>query len=314
MNRMLWKSVVCALLCAFVVASFAGCGAKGAGSSSGSVDVLGKLTSLAVSDEALGIAGKYSALSDIPDGAVDPALVGTWVTADGEMTYTFTEDGREKTTSTFLEDSEVPFTCLTVGDCRILCEELAFSPEYTDGAKKESTKLIYKAYSAENDALYQVNVEETGEESDATQSSLVMLYRADGTGSAAASIAKNAISLQSLAGTWESEKGGFTIRDGKLKCSKGSFELRFDERNDLVAEKGGHATAYKMVLSVQKDPDAGDETQAAESVRMNLTYTGSNGLDKPNLLSVLDDWKKDYNWDSWYYTGQFTLQESASSD
>ena len=308
MNTNLWKRAVCVLLCALAAATLAGCGAKkSAGSASAGVDVREKLTSLTVSDEALGVAGKYAALSEIRDGSVDPDLVGTWTTADGEMTYTFTQDGREIMSSTYIEDAEVPFTCMTAGGHKLLCEELSFSPESDENVKKAGTKLVYKAYSVENDALYQVTVDETREEKDTVQSSLVMLYRADATGSAAAAIAANLISVDALSGSWTSEKGSLTIRDGKLKCGKDSFSLRFDEQNRLVAEKGGRETAYKIVLSVQKDY-AADTAQAVESMQMNLTYTGANGLDKPNLQSVLDDWKKEYSWDSWYYTGKFTLQ------
>ena len=41
---------------------------------------------------------------------------------------------------------------------------------------------------------------------------------------------------------------------------------------------------------------------------LGLYYTGADEDDLPNLLHLMDDWKTDYAWDTWYYTGSFELQ------
>ncbi|MBR5619453.1 MAG: hypothetical protein IKW76_06945 [Clostridia bacterium] len=305
MNRI--KSIFCLILCALLVLSFTACKAKPSGKSG--VDVVEKLNSLTVSDKTLGIAGKYAKLSDIRDGSIDKDLVGTWTTADGDMTYIYGEDGVLQVKSETYGDSEMPFTCLTVGGYKILCEEMELSSEFYDGAQEGDTQLSYTAYSVENDALYQVIVEEVNEDFTSSMSALVTLYRADDTGSAAAAIAKNPIDLQSLNGTWTSEKGSFTIEDGTLTLGEDSFDVSVDAQNRLVVEKDGQSTAYNMAVSSMKEYDYEDRTQFTASTALGVSFTGADENDKPNLLSVLDDYKTEYDYDSWYYSGSFKLQE-----
>ena len=300
------KRVACAIICILVAAGFAGCGAKETGSAA--INIAEKLNSLMVSDKTLGIDGKYTKLSDIEGGSVDQDLVGTWLTADGDMCYTITEDGVEKITSDTFGDSEIPFTCVSIGTYKILCEEMELSPEFYDGAKEGDTQISYTAYSVENDAMYRVIVEEVNDDYSSTYSSLVTLYRADESGSAAAAIAKNPIDLQSLNGTWTSEKGSITIKDGTLSLGADSFRISFDEKNDLVVEKDGVSTVYNMGISSMKEYDYEDRTQFTETTAIGLNYTGADENDKPNLLSVLDDYKTEYGYESWYYSGNFQLQ------
>ena len=42
-----------------------------------------------------------------------------------------------------------------------------------------------------------------------------------------------------------------------------------------------------------------------KTTRLGLYYTGADENDKPNLLPLLDDWKTDYQWEDWYYSGSF---------
>ena len=75
------------------------------------------------SDDALGLNGKYKALSDIKDGSVDKDLVGTWKTSDGTTTYVYGEDGICKST-TEAGDSEIKFTCMKIGEYNVVCDEV----------------------------------------------------------------------------------------------------------------------------------------------------------------------------------------------
>lgn len=311
MNRAIIKKALAAILCIAVAAAFTGCGAKS--TASAGVDIVEKLTSLMVSDRTLGIAGKYTKLTDIPDGELDADLIGTWVAADGKMTYTYSEDGVVKTTSEY-GDSEAKFTCVKMGDYNILCEEIELSPEFYDGAQEGDTQLAYTAYSVENDALYQVIVEEVNEDYTSAMSALVAMYRADESGSAAASIAKNPIDLDALDGTWTADKGSFTIEDGTLTLGEDSFNLSMDEGNNLVAEKDGASTAYHMAVSIMKEYDYEDRTQFTANTMLGISFTGADENDKPNLLPVLEDYKTEYGYDTWYYSGSFKLQDGSESE
>ena len=51
------------------------------------------------------------------------------------------------------------------------------------------------------------------------------------------------------------------------------------------------------------------ETFRRRSAEERLALVGSASADTiKGLLPVLDDWKTDYSWDTWYYTGSFKLQ------
>ena len=313
MKKTTVKRIASVILCAVIAAALAGCGAKKSASASAGVDLIEKLSGLMVSDKELGIAGKYTKLSDIEGGSVDADIVGTWITADGETTYTYDADGTSKATSAY-GDNEAPFTCLLIGGYRIVCQEVELSPEFYDGAQPGDTQLTYTAYSVENDALYQVIVEEVNEDYTSNMSALVTLYRADESGSAAASIEKNPIDMAALNGTWaDDEKGSFTIEDGVLTLGEDSFNLSLDEKNALVVEKDGESTAYHMAVSIMKEYDYEDRTQFTTSTMMGVSYTGADENDKPNLLPVLTDYKTEFEYDSWYYSGSFKLQDAAET-
>ena len=299
-DRKMKKQILCAALCLVLVLSCFGCQAKKT-----EVDLREKLAALTVSDEALGLRGKYAALSDITEGAVDPALTGKWVTADGETSYTYNADGTEKVESGAYGDFEVKYTCLTCGERKVLCEELTMNSEDAEGNQTESKELAYTAYRVENDALYMMTVEGDPEDYGSFQAALVTMYRADKDGSPAAAMAKNPISLRSLDGTWTTEKGSFTIENGVLTCDGESGTLSFNDKNQLVVAKDGKSTAYSMNLTALKRYG---EDEISESTVLGLYYTGEDEDDLPNLLHLMDDWKTDYGWDTWYYTGSFELQ------
>ena len=298
MKNRFFKNCLCAVLC-LVLAASAGCGAK-----TRPVNLLEKLSALAVSDEDLGIAGRYSALSDIDDGKPDPNLTGRWVTADGRTAYTYAADGTETIESEDYGSFDTRYTCISRGDYRVLCEETSMSSTDVDGNTEETAVLAYTAYRVENDTLYMMTVEEKNELYESSQNALVMMFRTGKDGSAAEAIRRNPIAIDCLNGTWSGEKGDITIENGTLTAGDDSYALSFDGQNRLVVEKDGKATAFSMNISDYKTyGDWEDET-----VRLGLYYTGADEADKPNLLPLLDDWKTEYQMDDWYYSGSFELE------
>ncbi len=292
------KRILCAALCLMLVLSCIGCGAKKT-----EVNLIDKLSTLTVSDEELGIKDKYAALSDVTGGSVDPALVGRWVSADGRTSYTYAADGTQKIESEDFGNFDVTFTCITCGDYKILCEQVPMTSTDVDGNTTESTALSYTAYDIENDVLYMATVEEHDPMYTTNQTALVSMFRADSSGSAAKAVSKNPIALSCLNGTWETEKGSLTVKDGAVTCNGESGKLSFDDKNQLVVDLDGKTTAYGMSVTILKNYDENTETSV-----LALSYTGADENDRPNLLPVLDDWKTDYSWDTWYYTGSFRLQ------
>ena len=280
------KKVLSIVLCLLMAVSLIGCGMT----LGKEVNLRDKLESLMTSDDALGIKGKYSALADITDGKVDKDLVGTWKTADGETSYTFGEDGTAKATSEY-GDSEVKFTCLTLGEYKVMCEESEMESSDVDGNTTTSTVVSYSTYDVDNDALYFTNVEDTTDENmDSSQYALMTMYRADESGSIDAAVAKNKIALDSFAGTWASEKGEITIADGTLTVGDDVYDISINDKGKLVVDKDGAFTEYSVNISVRKQYEGDDKTQATETTALGLYFTGADENDKPNLESVLDDW------------------------
>ena len=299
------KRIICLALCILMAVSLFGCGKSAAKE----INLRDKLASLMTTDEGIGLKGKYAALEDIADGTVDKDLVGTWKTADGETAYTYNEDGTSKATSTY-GDSESRFTCITVDAYRVICEEAKMTSEDAEGNVTEETVLSYSTYEVDNDALFMTVVEDTTDEfADSSYTALVIMYRADDTGSTGASMAKNKIAIDTFAGTWASEKGEFTIADGKLTLGEDVYDISVNEQGRLVVASGDTATEYPVNLVLRKDYENNDKANATGTMSIGIYYTGADENDKPNLLSVLDDWKTDYQWDDYYYSGTFDLQQ-----
>ena len=296
------KKALSIVLCLLMVASLFGCGM----SVGKEVNLRDKLESLMVTDDALGIKGKYKALADITDGSIDKDLVGTWKTADGETSYTFGEDGTAKATSEY-GDSEVKFTCLTLGEYKVMCEESEMESSDVDGNTTTSTVVSYSTYDVDNDALYFTNVEDTTDENmDSSQYALMTMYRADESGSIDAAVAKNKIALDSFAGTWASEKGEIIIADGTLTLGEDTYDISMSDKGKLIVDKDGAFTEYSVNISVRKQYEGEDKTQSTETTALGLYFTGADENDKPNLESVLDDWGE---FMPNYYSATFDLQK-----
>lgn len=310
MKKSMLIKIVCTVLCLSMIAAFAGCGAKTPGEKSpeaAGVDLREKLAALTVSDKELDIAGKYTALSEIPGITDDPDIVGTWESADGETIFTFTEDGRAKATA-LGEENEAPYGCVKIGDYDILCEEIALSPEFYEGAKEGDTAVTYTAYEIDGDVMYSVTVEEVNEDFTSSMSAIVAMYRVDESGSAAKAKAGNPIALSTFAGTWESDKGSFTIEGDKLTLGDESYDISVNEDGALVVGKDGKSTAYGMSIISSKEYDYEDRSKSTQSVGLSLFYVGADENDKPNLVSILEDWKAEYDYEEYRYTGNFNLK------
>ena len=296
------KKALSIVLCLLMVATLFGCGM----SVGKEVNLRDKLSSLMATDDALGIKGKYSALSEITDGSVDKDLIGTWKTADGETSYVYNEDGTEKVTSEY-GDTQAKFTCLTLGEYKVICEESEMESEDVDGNTTTSTVVSYSTYDVDNDALYFTNVEDTTDENmDSSQYALMIMYRADESGSVDAAVAKNKIALDSFTGTWASEKGEIKIADGTLTLGEDVYDISINDKGKLVVDKDGAFTEYSVNISVRKQYEGEDKTQSTETTALGLYFTGADENDKPNLESVLDDWGE---FMPNYYSATFDLQK-----
>ena len=281
------------------------------------INLRDKLTSLIATDAALGLRDRYASFDDISDGFVDTDLVGTWVSADGEKTWTYNKDGTitADEESDFFLDTERKityaynhqrFTCKKVGGYKVICTEAKSINRDTKGNETESTVLFYFTYDVYNDVLYMTAVVQeiiTGEEYGIT-----VMYRTDADGSAETSMANNKIAIDAFTGTWASEKGRFTIEDGKLILGEDVYDISVNENGLLVVASGDSSTGYwaDFYVSVRYDDENG--TDVITNTSMYIHYTGEGANDKPNLLSVLDDLKAKYQWDEWYYSGSFYLQ------
>lgn len=274
------------------------------------VNIREKLSAMIVSDKELDLVGKYNSIADIKDGENDSALIGNWSSSDGSIKCTFDENGVMKMESTMLDSaSDVKYTCLTLGDRHIICEDLPVETNDDSDDTAESTEVSYVSYVVENDALYLLDIESTTDEGTTSYiSSLITLYHADDNGSIDDAIAKNPIDLNSLYGSWTSDNGDVTIDENGLTLDKDTYKLSFDEKNQLVAEKDGNSTVYQMTLGYSKNYKNAEKTEVEdEKYALSLTYTGADENDKPNLVNVMTDWKTEYGWESWYYNTTFFL-------
>lgn len=299
------KKLICALLCLFMATALFGC-SKAAPAKE--INLRDKLTSLAATDESLGLKGKYNAFDEI-DGSVDSDLAGTWKNADGSVTYTFNDDGTYATESEGYGSSQARFTCIAAGDKKVICEESSMQSTDTDGNITESTVITSFVYEVDGSALYMVSVEDTTDENiTSSYSSAVVMYKADESGSIDASIASNKVSLDSFAGTWEGDKGTVTIKDGTLTFGEDVYNVSVNEKNQLAVEKDGKVSVYPASIALIKEYDSEDRSVFTESYTLGINYTGSDENDRPNLAAALDDWHAEYEYETFYFSGSFTLQ------
>ena len=311
------KTKLMAVLCASIMAMtmMTGCGAGN--SSGGSVAKQDKkelLKSMMTSEEELGIAGKYNTVADIPDGKIDPDLVGVWKTANLSYTYHYNEDGTTSFESTEYGNSDpVPYTCFTIGDHQIVCEETTMV-DYSDDAEEETTVMSYETYKVDGDVMYQVVVDSVQEDTTFVSTSLITLYKADESGDISKALSDNPENLEYLYGEWNYEGGTITIDDKGMTVTGGPDELglaplpvSITEDGTLEIEAKETATKYRFSLTINtgfKD-DTKKEIEKQE-YGLNLYYKGEDQDDRPNLADIMEDWNKEYGYEEYLYNLSLT--------
>ena len=292
------KKLIAILLAALILTAFAGCSVTFEKTTS--IDLKAKLASLLVND-------KDTDLSKATDLA-DLNIVGTWKTADESVTYTFEEFNETgKATATVSgQTTTVTYKCLDIDGKFILQEEVPMM-SYTDDSEEpvETTAIVNTAYEIENDVLYMVSVEEMGDETTSFQAALQIMYRADENGSIEDAVSRNPISIESLYGSWEEDGKAFTLDADGLKVGDDVYAVSV-EGDKFVAEKDGEKTEYSFRLTYSKVYTDNSKTEIEkEGYVFFLSFTGKDENDKPNLASVLSDWKTEYDYDEWLYSGNF---------
>ena len=254
----------------------------------------------------LGLEAAPEHLDQVQGGAIDPELVGTWITADGDTTYSYDAEG--KTTAVIASygiESEAPYTTLTAGGQKVVVEELS-GTSYADGKETAFTQVSYSVYRVDNDALYMVPVSTPGEYMTSFASSVIVFYRADENGSTAAARAKHSVDPASFYGSWanmDETKGGEVTIDEKGFAWNGSVWAMSLDEGRLILEKDGVKTAYSCSLARLRNYE--DDTLAkltGESLGLSLSYTGQDEKDVPNLGELMTDYKTEYGYDQWYYS------------
>lgn len=304
------KKVVVAILAVFMMLTvFSACGGKGKPADDG-VNIKEQLSSMIASDKELDLAGKYKTVAEITDGKIDEALIGKWVTLDGDTSYTFSDNGIMTAESKKYDSvTEVKYTCLDVEDRNVLCEDLIMNSYPEDGGEPEETVVInYNVYSVQDDALYMVTVETTDDEVYGSYSAtFVNLYKADDKGNIIESYKKNAISLSSFYGKWDSEGTEVIIDNKGLTVNGNTYALSLSDSGNLIVGKDGKSTEYKYAMVHNKVYGMENRTEPeTQEIILSFFYTGKDENDVPNLVDIMDNWKKDYDWNEWYYTGKLT--------
>ncbi len=303
------KTVIVILAVFMILAAFSGCRGKGKPADDG-VNIREQLSSMIASDKELNIAGKYETVADITDGRIDEELIGKWVTLDGDTSYTFSDEGIMTAESKkYNSVTEVKYTCLDIEGRNVLCEDLIMNSYPEDGGEPEKTVVIsYDVYSVQNDALYMVAVETTDDDIYGSYSAtLVNLYKADDKGSIDESYKKNAISLSSFYGKWDCEGTEVTIDNKGLTANGITYALSLSDSGNLVVEKDDNSTEYDYAMVHNKIYGMEDRTAPeTQEIILSFVYTGKDENDVPNLVDIMEDWKKSYDWSEWYYTARLT--------
>ncbi|MCR5794509.1 MAG: hypothetical protein K6G61_04085 [Solobacterium sp.] len=287
--------------CAAVLAlsALAGCSSGSKAEASGT-DLKEKLKALTATEKELGLEDRYASAADIQDGSLDPELIGTWKTAKGDLTYYFLEDGTAYAESADYGSSEpLPYTCITLDDRKIICEEMSGISYGEDGSEEEFFQMSYFAYQIENDALYLVAVDSPQEYTNSSANTVIALYK-DG------SETKPAVSVKSLYGKWTGDYGtividenGLTVKDGPDDVN-GTYAVSVNEQGDLVVEKDGRSTVYPFALAYCRDYSDTLEVTGTEYA-LALYYIGTDENDRPNLAGVMSDWHAEYDYDEFRF-------------
>ncbi len=306
-----------AILCAsiMIMGMLAGCGASnGSGGTASNQDKKELLQSMWTSEEELGIAGKYNEVADITDGKVDPDLVGVWKDADQSFTYIYSEDGTASFESTDYGNSDpLPFTCLTIGDHQVICQESTMV-DYSDDTEVETTVMGYETYKVDGDVMYQVVVDSVQEGVTYVTTSLLTLYKADESGDISKAISNHPENIEYLNGEWNYEGGTVSIDDKGMTVTGGSDQLGqaplpINATEDGYLEvKAGDATSkysFNITLNTEFKDDTKKEIDKQE-YGFNLYYKGADKDDRPNLAEIMEDWNKEYDYEEYLFNLNLT--------
>ena len=297
------KRIIPLLLCVAILLSLSACKSAKKDIDLGGVDIIEKINTLKTSEESLGLYEKYKTLTEIEGGEIDPELVGKWAMADKSVSFEFTEDGKQKAVSDDYGEHELTYTCIKIDGFNIICTETTITRVDTDGNETKSPIVTYTAYLVENDALYMASVESPPNEYvTSSQFMLISMYRYDDKEKFDSIVKENHYSIKTLNGKWSTDKGSTVIKDGVLTLDDNDYYVYFDNNNDLVCEGKDSTTTYSFAVTILKNYDIDDKSKFEEKLVFAINYTGKDKNDTPNLLPLLDDWKKDFDYETYYYT------------
>ena len=210
---------------------------------------------LYTSENDLELTDKYTSTADIPDANIDPALIGTWKTADGSMAYTFHDDGTAKASMERYGDNEFTFTCFVCDDYNLIAQDTEMT-DYSNDEEKTIPVVSYSSYKVENDVLYFTVVESVSEYMNQSITQIVVLYKADENGDITSAVNKNPVSLASFYGEWtygENEDGKFVIDENGFALDGGkAIPIAYNELGKLVIGDMNNVTEYSTGLGLER--------------------------------------------------------------
>ncbi|MBQ5440638.1 MAG: hypothetical protein IIU36_00035 [Firmicutes bacterium] len=309
-------AVICVMMMAFTL--LAGCGGNSGNDGPEEmgeikpINLMDEVMSLFATDVDLDLSGKYETLQDIPDGNIDPDLVGIWKSADGDYTYEYTEDGVCKAEiASYGMTNESPYTCFVVGDRRIVAEE---AEVMTDDENTSQKELTFTSYKVENGALYFMPVETVMEGFTSSVTAGFVFYKADENGDISDSLKNNPISPESFYGEWTYDGGTVTIDGNGITFSDAPDEIgteplafSLDENGKIIVEAQGKSTPYNFNIAVRISYSQEEVGKVeGEEMSFHLFYYGEDKDDRPNLDLVMTDWHEEYQYDQFNFDVEFT--------
>ncbi len=313
-----FKMLFAVVLAIVMVFSFAACGGSGSGDGSGSsgdatvLDPQEMIKSLFALTTDLGLDNTLTDISGIEGGTVDEDLVGTWISADGEYSYIYNEDGTSKFSyPAYGMDQDSTFTCVTADDKKVLCENTTMSNYDSDGNVVEEPVVSYTSYKVENDALYMVSIDTLDDITTSTYSSLIMLYKADENGDISAALAKNPVSPEAFYGEWTDnsevnltiDENGMTVKDAPESIGSDPMTISSNDKGNIVIECNGVSTEYDYAYSLNREYSQEEPKEVeSEIFGLNLFYVGADENDRPNLADIMTDWHKEMDTDDFRFS------------
>ncbi len=306
------KSKILVLLLILVMTLMTACGGnsqpsgdEGSSGDAAQVNMKDMLTSLFTNQGDLGLAGKYTSTSEIEGAAVDPELVGTWITADQDTVYVYNEDGTATAEiKSYGMSNDTTFTCMELNGFKLVCEDMTITNYNDDGEEMDPEPIVgYSAYKIENDVLYMVSVDEYSSEYNQTVVALTIFYRADESSDNSAAVKANPLDISALYGEWSDEDTGntFVFDENGLTINGGEpMEISFNDKNELVVETEEGNTAYSFNLVVNADLEDAKITDKEWS--LGVFYVGDDENDRPNLADYMTDWNKEYDYDTYNFS------------